>query len=268
MTQVWMIASGKGGVGKSTLAAGLGVGLAQRGRSVALIDGDIGLRSQDTLLGLESRIVYDLVDVAEKGCKLEQALVAHPHYPGLALLPAAQFRRMKSVDAKDIQKLANKLQARFDFVLLDCPAGVERGFLNALGAAQACMLVVTPDDISIRDGERVVSILEKRGLPRPQLIVNRVIPAWVRAGEMYSPETVAAALDLPLLGIIPQDEAVYRCLLRHSDLMAQSSPAQQAMERIVRRMLGTSLPLPTYLPVKPSLWRRVFNREKAGEDSL
>ena len=263
MSQAWMIASGKGGVGKSTLAAALAVGLAKRGQKVAVVDTDIGLRNLDVMMGLEDRIVYDLVDVANKDCKLNQALVRHPQYPSLALLPAAQFCRMKAIDSKQLGKLVSKLKAAFDFVLLDCPAGVERGFLNALGAADESVLVTTPDDVAMRDAERVCAIMEEKGLPRPMLIVNRVIPELIKTGEMYTPQVVSQTLDLSLMGAVPQDPAVYRMLLKHQTLMEISCPAEKAVERIVSRLMGEKLPIACCdLVRKPTFWAKVFHKRK------
>ncbi|MBQ8537456.1 MAG: septum site-determining protein MinD [Clostridia bacterium] len=265
MGKAWLIASGKGGVGKSTLCAALGCALAKDGHSVAIMDAVIGLRNQDTLLGLENRIVYDLVDVAEKNCDLAQALVAHSVYPNLCLLPASQFHMMNSVNTKDMRKLAGALKARFDYVLIDAPTGVDRGFLNALEPADEVILVVTPDDIAIRDAERAASVIEKNKAPRPSLIVNRIIGEWVKRGEMYSPQTVAMTLDLPLLGVVPQDEEVYRSLLQHTDWLTGGGEAQAAVSRIAARLQGKEIPIPKYA-VHTGLLNR-FKRKK-GEIRL
>lgn len=263
MSQAWMIASGKGGVGKSTISAALAVGLAKRGEKVVVIDIDIGLRNQDVILGMENRIVFDLIDVVNKDCKLNQALVYHSAYPSLALLPAAQFSRMKAIEAKDIAKLVRKLKETFTYVIIDCPAGVERGFLNALGTADDSILVTTPDDVAMRDVERVCTIIEEKGLPRPMLIVNQVIPELLTSGEMYTPDTVAQTLDLSLLGVIPQDKQVYRNLLKHQTCMDDDCPAQKAFDRIVDRLLGAMTPISDYQEREStSLWQKLFQKRK------
>ena len=168
-----LIASGKGGVGKSMLTANLGAALAFRDKSVVIIDADIGLRSQDSLLGLENSVVYDLVDVAEKDCLLDQALLECPAVPGLKLLPASQFARVRSLDSSRLRKILIELRQTYDFILIDAPAGIEKGLRNLLNAgADQSVLVVTPDNLCIRDAERTAQIIESKKISRPQLIVN------------------------------------------------------------------------------------------------
>ncbi len=185
MSVSFCIASGKGGVGKSTLAANLGAALARSGKSVVIVDADIGLRAQDALLSMENHVVYDLMDVALKECPLEQAVLPHPSITGLSLLPASQFARVRSLEPKRLKKILDLLRMDHDFVILDCPAGVERGLRNVLNAGvDETILLATPDDISIRDAERVVHILDSKQLPRPRLIVNRLDSHLIRKGEM------------------------------------------------------------------------------------
>lgn len=261
MGKVWLIASGKGGVGKSMLTAALGIALTRRERSVCIIDADIGLRDQDAILGLENNVVYDIVDVANKNCRLEQALISPEQYPQLKLLPASQFARVKEMDAKALRKIVDRLKGMFDDVLIDCPAGIERGLRVLLRSGiDACVLVCTPDDVCIRDVERTFSVLEKKELPRAEVIVNRLQPELIRAGEMYTAQVVGQTLDLSVLGEVPEDPAVYRALLRHTSVMGLDCEAQRAITRIAARMTGENLPLPAYGTEKVSWMKRLFGR--------
>ncbi len=261
MSKAWIIASGKGGVGKSTITAALGTAMAREGRRVCIVDGDIGLRDQDVLLGLENRIVFDLLDVAEETCTLEQALISPEETSRLSLLPASQFARAKELEPKAFRKILAALKERFEVVLIDCPAGIERslrGLMN--GEIEEAVIICTPDDVCIRNAERTCGVMEKKGLPRPQVIVNRLSPALIRAGEMYTAATVAATLDLPLLGEIPDDPAVYRATLQHFSPMDLDCEARRALTRIAWRMLGSDVdaPLPGYGTDKLPWYRRIF----------
>lgn len=257
-----IVASGKGGVGKSTLTANLGAALASRGATAVIVDADIGLRAQDALLGLQDRVVYDLVDVAGKDCALEQALIASPGYPGLSLLPASQFARARALEPERLAKILFRLKSSFDFILLDSPAGIERGFRNLANAgADETILVCTPDDISMRDAERVSQILEAKHLPRARLVVNRLDNELIRSGEMYSARTAAQVLDLPLLGEIPEDPAVYRSILRHKLLIDYDCEARAAVFRIAARLQGEDIPFPAYGSRSIPLFRRLFRKD-------
>ncbi len=259
MATVYLIASGKGGTGKSTLTASLGMALAESGLTAVIVDTDIGLRSQDTLLNLENQIVYDLVDVVRQNCPLESALLSVPDHPSLKLLPAAQFARVKEIDGKKLRQIIRSLRKDFDYILIDCPAGVERGFRNVMntGICQA-ILVTTPDDVSLRDVERAASLLLSAGFERPKLIVNRLDSELVRTGEMLSARAIAAALDLPLLGEIPEDPAVYRALLRHTTFLRFDCEARSAVIRIADRLKGQMPPFPEYGKKKAGLLSRLF----------
>ncbi len=247
MSQAWMIASGKGGVGKSTVAAALGVALAKRQLPTVVVDMDIGLRSLDMLLGLHNRIVYDVIDVAHKDCKLRYALVQYMQAPALALLPASQLGSSADLTPELMERIVRKLKKRFSYVLMDAPAGLERGVVSALENADHSLLVVTPDDVAIRDAERLTSMLEASRKPRPMLVVNRVVPELVRSGDMYSPQVVANTLDVPLLGYVPEDQAVLRALARHQTVMDMPCPARDALTRISQRFLGEYVPMPALL---------------------
>lgn len=255
MSQAWIVISGKGGVGKSTVTAALGMALARRQLPTVAVDTDIGLRSLDMLLGLQNRIVYDMVDVGRRDCKLRYALVPYPPAPALSLLPAAQLGTSADMDAESMGRVVHKLKKRFSYVLLDAPAGLERGVTNTLMHADHALLVTTPDDVSMRDAERVIALLDSLHKPKPLLIVNRIVPQLVRAGEMYTPQTVANALDVPLLGYIPEDTAVARALATHQPLMDMDCPAQLALKRISQRFVGEYVPMPDPAR-KPGLFRR------------
>ena len=262
MSQSVLIASGKGGVGKSVLAANLGAALAARGKTVAVVDADIGLRSQDALLGLENSVVYDLVDCAKKDCSLEQALLDCPGVPGLKLLPASQFARVRAVEADRLRKILNELKQSFDFVLIDSPAGIEKGFRTLLNAGPDQVIVVsTPDDLCVRDAERTAQVCESKGLPRPFLVVSRLDNELIRRGEMSPARAIADAVDLPLLGEIPEDPAVYRSVLRKKLFMDYDCPARGAVLRIAERLLGGQVPFPEIGCARIPLLRRLFPKE-------
>ena len=259
MSTSFCIASGKGGVGKSTFTANLGAVLAHRGSSVVIIDMDIGLRSQDALLSLENQVVYDLVDVTADECSLDQAVLSHPSIPNLSLLPASQFARAKALDPARLKLILEELKKTYEYIFLDCPAGIERGFRNALNAGvDQTILIVTPDDICIRDAERAAQVLEKKQMPRPRIVVNRLNYKLIRAGEMYPARTVADVLDLELLGEIPEDLTVNRSILNHVLFVDYDCEARSAMLRIASRLTGEDVPLPGYGSRGTSLWRRLF----------
>lgn len=261
MSTAWIIASGKGGVGKSTITASVGLSMARESRKVCIIDGDVGLRDQDVLLGLENRIVFDLLDVAEGRCRLEQALISKEEEPNLSLLPASQFARAKELKPGAFRRIIVRLKQLYDAVLIDCPAGVERGLRGLMNdAIDESVLICTPDDVCIRNAERTAAVMEKKGMPRPRVIVNRLDDALIRAGEMYSAATVAATLDLELLGEVPDDSYVYRATLTHQSVMDIDCEARSALMRISWRMMGVTseAPLPCYGTGKLPWYRRLF----------
>lgn len=246
MSQSWMIASGKGGVGKSTVTAALGISLAKRSIQCCCVDTDIGLRNLDMLMGMQNSVVYDLMDVAQKNCKLKLATLVHPTYMQLSLLPAAQLGSVTDISTDDMKRIVRKLKKHAAYVLLDAPAGVERGLQNLLPASDQAIIVTTPDDVAIRDAERLISLMDQKKAPRPMLIVNRVIPEMVTRGDMYSPQIVANTLDIPLLGYIPDDRNVIASLNSHTTFMDVKCPAHDAIDRIVQRFLGEFIPMPTF----------------------
>lgn len=267
MGDTWLIASGKGGAGKSTICAALGMTLARKGQSVAIMDAVCGLRNQDMLLDMADRVVYDLVDVVDKNCDIDQALLNHGKIPGLTLLPASQFQSMNRLNPKDMRKLIGALRVRTDIVLIDSPTGIEKGFTNLVEAADHILLVTTPDDISMRDTERAFQIIEHLKGSRPELIINRIMPELIEAGEMYTPETISMTLDMPLFGIIPYDEAVYRSLLNHEDWTEKRGEAAAAIARMSQRMIGEAASMPIYAPNNKRSFFDRFKRRK-GETLL
>jgi septum site-determining protein MinD len=240
MSRIIVISSGKGGVGKTTVTANLGMALARAGRQVALVDADFGLRNLDLLLGLENRIVYTAVEVLAGECRLDQALVKDKRQPGLVLLPAAQTRTKESITPDQMKQLVNELAAKYEYVLIDSPAGIEMGFKNAIAAAQEALIVTTPEIAAVRDADRVVGLLEAQNIKRAHLIVNRIRPAMVQANNMMSVEDVQELLAIPLIGVIPDDERVIVSTNRGEPLVLAENPTLPgtAFFNIARRLEG------------------------------
>ncbi len=250
--------SGKGGVGKSTLSASLAVYYARMGKRVVLLDGDIGQRCADLMLNVQDRVVYDLGDVADKTCKLEEALLPHPALPNLSLLAAPQILTVSDVKRKAMDKIITRLSEQADILLLDAPAGIGKGLKNLLGVTAEPVIVATPDDISIRDAERLSALLAQMEEPHPSLVLNRVRPMWVRRGLIAPPDQLALALDMPLMGVIPESTKIYKALLRHETALdCGDGKVEKAIEVIAARLLGADAPLPEYAP---SAMLRFFNR--------
>lgn len=260
MSRVWLVASGKGGVGKSTVSSCLAIAMTRLGRTVCVIDTDIGLRDQDLILGLSDRIVYDLLDVCSCECTLDKALISSERYPGLSLLGAAQMARSKDLNAKMLSHVVRGLRKKFDEIFIDCPAGIERGLRNILRCEiDGAIVVCTPDDVCIRDAERCAELLQSKGMPKPRVIVNRLIPDLIRCGEMYNAQTVADTLDLELLGEIHDDSAVYRALMTHRTAMDVECEAEKDIMRIARRMNGETVELPHIGMNRLKWWQRLFH---------
>ena len=254
-----LIASGKGGVGKSSISAALGRSLADSGHRVCIVDMDIGLRGQDAFLGLEDRIVFDSHDVQSGLCNLQSALMDVNRSGKLFLLAAPQFSRVKELEPNDFRDMVQELLEQFDFVIIDCPAGIERGLRGTLKAPiHEILIVCTPDSLCIRDAERVISVVDKKSLPRPRLIVNRLIPGLIEKGEMYSARICADSLDIQLVGEIPDDLNVYRAQLNHLSIMDIDCPARDAIVRISRRICGEQLTLPGFGKRRP-WYRRMWD---------
>src|SRR5690349_1875304 len=244
MSRVITITSGKGGVGKTTTTANLGTALAIQGSKVAVVDADIGLRNLDVVMGLENRIVYDLVDVIEGRCRLRQALIKDKHFPDLCLLPAAQTRDKDAVTADDMIALCNQLRAEFDYVLIDCPAGIEGGFRNAIAGADEVLVVTTPEVSAVRDADRIIGLVEAAELPPPRLILNRLNPALVQRGEMMTTSDVQDILAIELVGIVPEDSTIVMASNRGEPAaLSTTSKAGRAYREIAQRLLGEAVPI-------------------------
>lgn len=243
MSEVIVITSGKGGVGKTTTSANVGTGLAMLGNKVVLIDTDIGLRNLDVVMGLENRIVYNLVDVVEGNCRIKQALIKDKRYPNLFLLPSAQTRDKSSVNPEQMKKLTEELREEFDYILLDCPAGIEQGFQNAIAGADRALVVTTPEVSAIRDADRIIGLLEANEMKNVDLIVNRIRMDMVKRGDMMSIDDVIDILAVNLIGVVPDDENIVVATNTGEPLVGSSSLAGQAFMNICKRITGEEVPI-------------------------
>jgi len=242
------ITSGKGGVGKTTTTANLGVALAIMGQRVVTVDADIGLRNLDVVMGLENRIVYDLVDAVEGHCRLRQALIRDKRLSELYLLPAAQTRDKTAVNPEQMVELCNQLRPDFDFILVDSPAGIEQGYRNAVAPADRVVIVTTPEVSAVRDADRIVGLVEAEEKEPPTLIINRVNPDMVRRGQMLSTEDVVEILAIDLLGIIPEDKEIIISTNRGTPVALDGrSISGQAFRNIAGRLMGQEIP---FMPLK------------------
>ena len=238
MGEVIVITSGKGGVGKTTTTANIGVGLARLGKKVVVVDTDLGLRNLDVVLGLENLIIYNLVDVIEGTCRLKQALIRDSRYEMLYLLPSAQTKDKSAISPGQMKKLTAELREEFDYVLLDCPAGIEQGFQNAIAGADKAIVVTTPEVSAIRDADRIIHLLEKEGMSSIYLLINRIRMDMVRRGDMMSVDDVTEILSVPLIGALPDDEQVLIGSNQGEPVVSLNSSAGQAYMNICRRILG------------------------------
>lgn len=242
MGEVIVITSGKGGVGKTTTTANLGAALAMQGKKVVLIDTDIGLRNLDVVMGLENRIVYDIVDVVEEKCKLRQALIKDKRYEELFLLPAAQTRDKSAVNEEQMRDLTSKLKEEFDYILIDCPAGIEQGFKNAIAGANRAIVVTTAEISAIRDADRIIGLLESSEIKNPELVVNRLRPNMVRKGEMMDVDDIVDLLSIGLIGAVPDDEYVVTQTNKGEPVVQnRKAPSGKAYLEIARRILGENI---------------------------
>lgn len=258
MSEVIVITSGKGGVGKTTTSANVGTGLAKLGHSVVLIDTDIGLRNLDVVMGLENRIVYNLVDVVEGNCRLKQALIKDKRYNNLFLLPSAQTRDKTSVTPEQMKKLTDELREEFEYIILDCPAGIEQGFKNAIAGADRALVVTTPEVAAIRDADRIIGLLEANSIKRTDLIVNRLRMDMVKRGDMMSTEDVVDILAINLIGVVPDDEHIVVSTNQGEPLVGDDSLAGRAYMNICHRILGEEVAL-LDLNVGDSFWKKLGN---------
>lgn len=244
MGEAIVITSGKGGVGKTTTSANIGTALALSGKKVCLVDTDIGLRNLDVLMGLENRIIYDLVDVAEERCKLNQALIKDKRFECLYLLPAAQTKDKTSITPEQVKKIVQELKQDYDYVIIDCPAGIEQGFKNAVAGADKSIVVTNPEISSVRDADRIIGLLEQEEVEAPKLIVNRLRNHLAKSGDMLDVDEIVSVLSIELLGVVIDDENVIKAANKGEPVAMQpDSKASIAYRNIARRILGESVPL-------------------------
>ena len=238
MSEVIVVTSGKGGVGKTTITANLSIALSKLGKKVIAIDTDIGLRNLDVVMGLENRIVYNLVDVIEGNCRMKQALIKDKRYDNLYLLPSAQTKDKSAISPQQMKKLTEELKEEYDYILLDCPAGIEQGFQNAIAGADRAVIVTTPEVSAIRDADRIIGLLEKNHINKIDLIINRIRMDMVKRGDMMSVEDVTEILAVHLLGAIPDDEKIVIGTNQGEPVII----AGKAYFNICRRLLGEDIP--------------------------
>ena len=254
MSEVIVITSGKGGVGKTTTVANIGTGLAALGKRV--VDTDIGLRNLDVVMGLENRIVYNLVDVINGSCRLKQALIRDRRHQDLYLLPSAQTKDKTAVSPEQMIKLTDDLREEFDYVLLDCPAGIEQGFKNAVAGADRALVVTTPEVSAIRDADRIIGLLESGGIRDIRLIINRLRPEMIAKGDMMSVEDVLEILAVDLIGAILDDEQIVISTNQGEPLSGKNSQAEEEYRNICRRLIGEDVPYTT-VRRKSSVFQRL-----------
>lgn len=242
MGEVIVITSGKGGVGKTTTTANLGSALALEGKKVVLVDTDIGLRNLDVVMGLENRIVYDIVDVVEEKCKLRQALIKDKRFEELFLLPAAQTRDKSAINEEQMKELTEKLKEEFDYILIDCPAGIEQGFKNAIAGASRAIVVTTAEISAIRDADRIIGLLEASEIKNPELVINRLRPNMVKKGEMMEVEDIVDLLSIDLIGVVPDDEFIITQTNKGEPVVTNhKAPSGKAYTEIASRILGENV---------------------------
>lgn len=262
--KVIVISSGKGGVGKTTATASIGAALAMEDKKVVVVDMDIGLRNLDVVMGLENRIVFNIVDLARGKCKVRQAAIKDRRIENLFLIPASQSDNKDVLSPKDMIRVAKELRKAFDFVLMDCPAGIERGFENAVAAADEAVVVCTPEVSSIRDADRVIGLLYAKEIT-PKLIVNRIVPAMVERGDMLSHEDVVDVLSIDLVGLVEADDKVVVSANSGTPIVMQNdSKAGQAFKRIAMRLNGQP-DLPVEVPgTSKSFWKKIGSKIGLG----
>jgi len=258
------VTSGKGGVGKTTATANIAVALAQMGQKVVCIDSDIGLRNLDVVLGLENRIVYDLVDIIEGRCRLQQAMIRDKRFEDLFLIPAAQTRDKNAISPSDMVKLGEELREEVDWVIVDSPAGIERGFRNAIAPADEILVITNPDVSAVRDADRIIGLIEAEQKGPAKLVINRLNPGMVQRGDMLDAEDVLELLAVKLIGIVPEDEnVIVSTNIGKPVVLEEKSLAGQAFKNIARRLMGDEVPLMN-LDFKDDFLHRLSRVFKAG----
>jgi septum site-determining protein MinD len=253
--QVYVVTSGKGGVGKTTTVANLSTGLAKLGYKVVIMDLDIGLKKLDLVMGLENRVIYDIVQVAEGECTLKQALVKDKRFPDLFMLPAAQTRNKDDITAEQVREICNELRPEFDFIFLDSPAGIEQGFRNSIAAADKAIVVTNPEVSAVRDADRIIGMLESAGFTEIKLLINRLRPDMVKNGDMLSVEDLMEHLCINLLGVVPEDKGVVISTNRGEPIVLTNAPAAQAFTNIVQRLTGEQVDIMTL--EEDTLWNKI-----------
>ena len=264
MSRIIVVTSGKGGVGKTTTTANLGAALARLGKRIVLVDADFGLRNLDLLLGLEQRIVYTAIDVLAEDCSIEKALVKDKRLPNLMLLPSAQNRSKDAIDAEQMQSLVDQLNdfSKFDYIIIDCPAGIEAGFRNAVAPANEAIVVTTPEMSAVRDADRVIGLLEAEDVGSIKLIVNRLRPEMVQLNQMISIDDILDLLAEPLLGIVPDDQKIIISTNKGEPLVLEEklSIPGLAFQNIARRLEGQDIPFVDFMAAHNSLLNRIRRR--------
>ena len=258
------ITSGKGGVGKTTVTANLAVSLAASGAKVVCIDADIGLRNLDVVMGLENRIVYDIVDVVEGRCRLKQAMIRDKRLPELHLIPAAQTRDKNALSPSDMVRLCDELRQDCDWILVDSPAGIERGFRNAIAPANKVLVVTNPEISAVRDADRIIGLIEAEEKGPGYLIINRIKPELVRRGDMLAVDDILDLLAVELIGVIPEDDKVVMSTNRGTPITLDGkSPAGQAFHNIARRLNGEDVPF-MEINRQGNVWNRLARLIRPG----
>ncbi|HEU4965151.1 MAG TPA: septum site-determining protein MinD [Bacilli bacterium] len=244
MGEAIVITSGKGGVGKTTTSANIGTALALSGKKVCLVDTDIGLRNLDVVMGLENRIIFDIVDVVTGQCRLEQGLIKDKRFEHLYMLPASQTKDKSALTPEAVRDVVDQLKQNFDYVVLDCPAGIEQGFKIAIAGADKAIVVTNPEAAAVRDADRVIGLLEAAKIDQPKLVVNRIRQHMVNDGSMLDLDEIVAILAIDLLGIVPDDEGVIAGSNKGEPVvMNPNAKAGMAYRNIARRIMGDSVPL-------------------------
>lgn len=247
MGEAIVITSGKGGVGKTTTTANLGTALALMDKKVCLIDTDIGLRNLDVVMGLENRIIYDIVDVIEGRCKLHQALIKDKRFESLSLLPAAQTSDKSAVTEEGMIEIVSTLKQEYDYIVIDCPAGIEQGFQSAIAAADRAIVVTTPEKASVRDADRIIGLLENTEIDRPRLVINRIRQHMIQSGEMLDIDEVIQILSIDLIGIVIDDDAVIKASNSGEPVaLHPTTKSSIAYRNIARRILGEHVPMQSF----------------------
>ena len=257
-----VITSGKGGVGKTTSTANIGTALALQGKKVCLIDMDIGLRNLDVILGLENRIIYDIVDVVEERAKLHQAIIKDKRFnDNLYLLPAAQNADKSSVSGDQMIEIVDQLRPDYDYILIDCPAGIEQGFKNSIAAADSAIVITTPEISAVRDADRIIGLLEQTEMESPRLIINRIRQRMMQEGEVLDIDEITKHLSIDLLGIVFDDDSVIRSSNKGDPIVLDpKNPASLGYRNIARRILGETVPLMSFKKEKKNFFQKIFGK--------